>query len=112
LTLGFAASRTKKVSAAAVLTVGNASSLPCTGTFPTISSAVASASAGDTITVCPGVYPELVQVDKELTILGAQSGVDARTRAVPVTSESIVGSGDGAFQILANKVVIDGFTIQ
>src|SRR5205807_1787782 len=55
---------------------------------------------------------ELVQVDKTLTILGAQSGVDARTRAVPVTSESVVSNGDGDFQILADKVVIDGFTIQ
>jgi Right handed beta helix region len=104
--------RSGKVSAAATLTVGNASSLPCTGTFPTISSAVASASAGDTITVCPGVYNEVVSVTKQLTILGAQSGVDARTRAVPPTSESVVGSGDGAFQIEANNVVIDGFTIQ
>ena len=97
---------------AATLTVGNASSLPCTGTFPTISLAVTAASPGDTISVCKGTYNELVQVSKTLTILGAQSGVDARTRAVPVTSESVVGSGDGAFQILADKVVIDGFTIQ
>jgi hypothetical protein len=44
--------------------------------------------------------------------LGAQATVDARTRAVPVTSESVVGNGDGAFQILADNVVIDGFTIQ
>jgi hypothetical protein len=97
---------------AATLTVGNVSSLPCTGTFPTIQSAVIAASPGDTISVCPGTYNELVQVDKTLTFLGAQNGVDARTRAVPASSESTVGSGDGAFQILADNVVIDGFTIQ
>ncbi len=83
-----------------------------TATFTSISAAVAVASAGDTIKVCAGTYNELVQVDKTLTILGAQATVDARTRAVPVTSESVVGSGDGAFQILADNVVIDGFTIQ
>src|SRR5437660_4916548 len=112
LVLGLMTLSSNKVSASATLTVGNASSLPCTGTFPTISSAVASASSGDTIKVCQGTYNELVQVDKTLTILGAQSGVDARTRAVPVTSESVVSNGDGDFQILADKVVIDGFTIQ
>ena len=97
---------------AATLTVGNATSLPCTGTFPTIQSAVTAASPGDTISVCPGSYPELVQIDKTLTLLGAQNGVDARTRAVPASSESVVGSGDGAFQIEADNVVIDGFTVQ
>ena len=69
----------ENVSAASMLTVGNASSLPCTGTFPTISLAVTAASAGDTISVCKGTYSELVQVNKTLTILGALSGVDART---------------------------------
>ena len=38
--------------------------------------------------------------------------MDARTRAVPVTSESVVGAPDGAFQIEGDKVVINGFTIQ
>jgi hypothetical protein len=80
--------------------------------YMTISAAVAAASAGDTIEVCPGVYPELVTVDKTLTFLGPQQGVDARTRAVPVTMEAVVGAPDGAFQIEADKVTIDGFTIQ
>ena len=110
--LGLIIFATSAVAAAATLTVGNASSLPCTGTYSTISAAVAAALPGDTIQVCPGTYNELVQVNKTLTILGAQSGVDARTRAVPVTSESVVSNGDGDFQILADKVVIDGFTIQ
>jgi hypothetical protein len=100
------------VAAATTRTVGNASSGSCPHVFTTIQSAIAAASAGDTIQVCPGIYNELVTVDKTLTIVGAQAGVDARTRVVPVTSESVVGSGDGAFQIEADKVVIDGFTIQ
>src|SRR5205814_7101964 len=56
---------------AATLTVGNATSLPCTGTFRTISLAVTAASPGDTISVCKGTYNELVQVNKTLTIQGA-----------------------------------------
>jgi len=77
-----------------------------------ISAAVAAASSGDTIEVCPGVYLELVTVNTTLTFLGPQQGVDARTRAVPVTSEAVVGAPDGAFQIEADEVVIDGFTIE
>jgi len=96
--------------AAATLTVGNATSGSCAHVFTTIQSAVTAASAGDTIQVCPGTYNELVAVVKTLTIAGAKAGLDARTRAT--TNESIVGTGDGAFQIQANKVVIDGFTIQ
>jgi hypothetical protein len=97
---------------AATLTVANGTSGTCTGTYSTIQAAVNAASPGDTISVCQGTYPELVQISKTLNFLGAQNGVDARTRAVPATSESTVGSGDGAFQILADNVVINGFTIQ
>jgi len=100
-----------RVSAASTLIVDD--NLSCSGaTFTTIQAAVNAASAGDTIKVCSGTYNEFVVVDRQLTILGAQAGNDARTRAVPVTSESVVGSGHGAFQIEANQVVIDGFTIQ
>src|SRR5437016_9275952 len=80
--------------------------------YMTISAAVIASSSGDTIVVCPGVYAEVVTIDKTLTLLGPQYGVDARTRAVPVSSEAVVGAPDGAFQIEADKVVIDGFTIQ
>ncbi len=102
----------RKAAAATTIIVDNDLVQCPTATFTSISAAVAVATAGDTIKVCAGTYNELVQVNKTLTILGAQATVDARTRAVPVTSESVVGTGDGAFQILANNVVIDGFTIE
>ncbi len=98
------------VAAGATLTVGNASSLPCTGTYATISAAVAAASAGDTIQVCPGTYNEQVTINKTLTLVGAKAGVDARTRAT--TGESIINSSCGPVQIFADNVVLDGFTVQ
>jgi hypothetical protein len=100
------------IAQAAILTVSNGTSVGCSGSYSTIQAAATAASPGDTISVCNGTYPEVVQITKTLTFLGAQNGVDARTRAVPATSESTVGSGDGAFQIEADNVVIDGFTIQ
>jgi hypothetical protein len=78
----------------------------------TIQFTINKASAGDTINVAAGIYPEPaggpLRVDKTLTLLGAQDGVDARGR---VGAESIVTDSSGTW-IDANKVVIDGFTVQ
>ena len=78
----------------------------------TIQAAITKASAGDTINVAAGVYPESafvpLTVNRTLTLLGAQAGVDARTRA---GAESIVTDPHGT-SVSASNVVIDGFTVQ
>lgn len=95
----------------ATLTVGPAGS---GAEYTTIGAAVAAAVSGDTIEVAPGVYNERVDVNKPLTLLGAQAGVDARTRNTPASAESIVeGSGGStAFYVTANGVTINGFTVE
>ncbi|MFJ3233693.1 right-handed parallel beta-helix repeat-containing protein [Streptomyces sp. NPDC086787] len=96
------------------LVVGTASATCVDPQYATIQAAVVDAVPGATIRVCAGLYPETVTVDKTLTFLGAQAGVDARTgRAVP-SEESIVESSTGGFNILAgvSSVTIDGFTIR
>lgn len=80
-----------------------------TGACKTIDAAILKASAGDTIHVAIGLYNEQVQITKTLTLLGAQSGVDARTRS---GAESTIDNACGPVQILADNVVLDGFTIQ
>ena len=83
----------------------------CTNpSFNTISLAIAAASSGDTIQVCAGTYNEQVQINKTLALKGARAGVDARTRTA--TNESIITHPCGPVQIIADKVVLDGFTIQ
>jgi hypothetical protein len=75
----------------------------------TINAAIGKASAGDTINVAIGMYNEQVSINKTLTLLGAQNGVDARTRS---GSESVIDNACGPVQIMADNVVLDGFTIQ
>ena len=83
-------------------------STPC----QTIQAAVVKASDGDTIHVAAGAYPEPaggpLTINKTLTLLGAQNGVDARTRA---GAESVITDPQGT-SIAANEVVVDGFTVQ
>jgi hypothetical protein len=83
----------------------------CTSpSFNTISLAIGAASSGDTIRVCVGTYNEQVTVDKTLTLLGAQAGSDARTRAL--AAESIINNTCSPVRIIADNVVLDGFTVQ
>jgi hypothetical protein len=82
-----------------------------TATFTTIRAAIAAASNGDTIQVCAGTYPEMpgpLDINKSITLLGAQAGTDARTRG---GAESIITDPQGTI-VSASGVVIDGFTVQ
>src|SRR3989454_9465495 len=83
--------------------------------YATIGAAVAAAMPGDTIKVCPGFYAEQVNVNKNnLALLGAQAGVDARTRPfVPdPTTQSIIDHPCGPVQFRADDVELNGFTVQ
>jgi nitrous oxidase accessory protein NosD len=95
---------------------GMASAADCDAavpTFSTISAAEAASSAGDTIKVCPGLYNEQVSIDvDDLTLVGAQAGIDARTRATAPAAESVIDHSCGPVQIRADRVTLDGFTVQ
>ena len=81
-------------------------------TYMTISAAVMAANPNDTIIVCPGLYLEQVMINKTLTIRGAQFNIDARTRTFVPANESIIDHPCEPVQIEADKVVLNGFTIQ
>ncbi|MFO0789325.1 MAG: right-handed parallel beta-helix repeat-containing protein [Pirellulales bacterium] len=89
-------------------------------TDSSIQRAIDAASAGNTVNVEAGPYaiPAAISVNKQLTLLGAQNGVDARTRsAVPesvIDASAVAGFPTSAIVIgsLASGVVIDGFTIE
>ena len=84
-----------------------------TNAFSSIQDAIDAANAGDTIDVLSGTYAESVNVDKSITLIGEQHGVDARTRSGTETIlDGTNNSGDTLLNVSANDVTIDGFTIQ
>src|SRR5579872_6537486 len=103
----------------------------CQTAYTTIQLAVNAAVPGDIILVGPGKYTApapgpvvmIPTAKHDISILGAQAGVDARNRGNAgngqgVTQESIVdatgttGSTNAGFIVQAMNVTIDGFTIQ
>jgi hypothetical protein len=87
-------------------TVAVGTCLPHLKTYPTISQAVSSVTAGSTIEVCPGRYPEQVIITQPLTLRGVQAGnADNPTIAVPPggLTKSVIAPTNGItmfFQIL------------
>ncbi|MDO8209093.1 nitrous oxide reductase family maturation protein NosD [Conexibacter sp. CPCC 206217] len=88
-------------------------SAPCA----TIAPAVTAADPGDTVQVAAGEYvlTATIRVNKAVTIVGAQAGVDARERAgVPetVVTGTIPAGGTGALIALgADGASVDGLTV-
>ena len=76
-----------------------------TGTFATIQAAIDAAVDGDTIRAAAGTYTENLNVNKDVTIIGANDGVAGDgTRG----AETII---DGQVVIAADGVTIDGVSI-
>ncbi len=90
-----------------VSTTGSFKGLPA---FTSIQGAVNAAKPGDTIDVAPGTYHENVLIEKTLTLLGAQAGVNPITglRTNPANESTVDGSI--AVQSTSN-VRIDGFSL-
>jgi parallel beta-helix repeat protein len=88
--------------------------------YISIQAAVAAASPGDRISVCPDTYVESVNVPKPLeivanpkTTLAGEDSCLATTPAAPdPTKDAIVDGGAFSFNLAANNVKLDGFVIQ
>jgi hypothetical protein len=61
------------------------------------------------IRVAAGTYAENVVINRSLTLYGARSGQDARTRRSG--GESVIGGNAANITISAGNVIVDGFTL-
>jgi hypothetical protein len=113
--LGLLVMGTQSAVAASTLLVDDDGVQCPTATYNSINAAIAAANPGDTIQVCAGTYNEMVNVYKNgLRLLGAQVGVDARTRPfIPdPTTQSIIEHPCGPVQFNADNLELNGFTVQ
>jgi Right handed beta helix region len=81
---------------AATVQVGHCKSL---ATYPTIQTAVNSVPANSTIYVCPGLYPEQVLINKNLTITGVS--------ASGLTGASAAGADNPVITSPANGLIVN-----
>lgn len=82
--------------------------------FLTITFAIATASAGDTIYVDAGTYNGDVFITKALTLRGVKFGIPAGPAANPVgrgTNETVIGNGGMYYGQSVDNITVDGFTI-
>ncbi|MBA7597358.1 hypothetical protein ES703_04361 [subsurface metagenome] len=80
--------------------------------FNSIQAAIDNASPGDTIEVAAGTYNEAIVIDRQLTLLGANHGVNATEERGP---ESIINAQGVPIAVLINGAdtvaTFDGFTV-
>ncbi len=75
-----------------------------------IQAAIDAASDGDTILVGPGTYDENLTIDKQITLIGAQSGIDPTGDGGRGGAETVI-NGNIAVTVGADNATIDGFTL-
>ena len=63
--------------------------------YPLISAAIAAASAGDSIFISSGTYPENLTIDKELKLWGTGSGATIISGSTGSPTITMQGSDDG-----------------
>jgi len=79
--------------------------------FATIAHALLVAGEGDTIMVDAGNYPENIDIDKSVTILGTNKGIEGYSGRVSESNIITSGNQNAVITISADSVCIDGFTI-
>ena len=88
------------------VTVVTAGAISVPAIFSTVQGGINAVVADDTVMVEKGVYNENITVNKSIALLGANHGVDARTRTGVPESRLVNG-----VNVAANNVTIDGFTV-
>lgn len=77
--------------------------------YATISPAITRVVAGGTVHVAAGTYTAGANLNKPVTLLGAQAGIDARDGRPGALETVITAGGLGTFTLNATDVTFDGF---
>ncbi len=77
---------------------------------------LANDAGGGVVTVAPGYFNESITIDKQVTLLGAQAGVnpnnaDAFRQPGIMAPESVIAPNSPGFHITADGVIVDGFFV-
>jgi parallel beta-helix repeat protein len=99
--------------AAATLVVSNAQT-PCPrAEFTTIQSAINAAAPGDTVRVCPGIYPEQLTIGISLRLVGDNGAILMPNPVVANGTDISNGDSLAALILVQNAadVTIDGLTV-
>ena len=78
----------------------------------TIQACVNAVDPGGTVHVATGTYIESVNVNKAVTLAGAQAGTSAQNRVLQPESLVTGPGGTTAFHVTADHVTIDGFDVE
>jgi parallel beta-helix repeat protein len=98
--------------------------------FPTISQAVQAAPSGGTVSICPGTYPEQVQINKPLSLVGltigasdqvvitapsggiVQNATDLYTGGEPIAAQIYINGPSGSVIVNLTNLIVDGSNSQ
>ncbi|MFM8559488.1 MAG: hypothetical protein ACKOC6_07785 [bacterium] len=97
------------------VSIGAASATIGTDAFATVTAAIAASANGDIIQVAVGTYSEIVTVNKQLELRGAQYGIAASGSARACGESLLQGTGGSSsynVHVLADNVILDGFSIR
>lgn len=74
--------------------------------YPTIGAAVAAATSGSTIDVCPGKYPEQVVISTSLTLTGIKNGTSDAVVVLPPSGGMVQNTTDQRGAVAAQILVM------
>ncbi|MEQ1571038.1 MAG: hypothetical protein ABMA64_35740, partial [Myxococcota bacterium] len=76
--------------------------------FIDLAAALAVAEPGAVVTMCPGTYPSLATLERDLALVAWDSGVERRPVLVPSEAGAVVTVGSGASVTLIGLTVSGG----
>lgn len=79
--------------------------------FTTIQAAIDAADVGSTVRVCPGTYPEILTITKDINVRGISAGTANRVVITVPPSGVPQKESSGLWGLLASQVLVQNATV-